>query len=119
MNIRDAVILWNNILIRFAYHFVPNLMDMELDHFLGRKRYERTGGEDPNHRNGSYDRGFTLKGIGPVGVKVPRDRRGRFKTQIIARSKRDEEDLRQDLCLMVLSGVSTRSLSMISSRLIG
>jgi putative transposase len=106
-------------LIRFAHHFVPNLVDMELDHFLGRKRYERTGEEDPNHRNGSYDRNFTLKGIGPVEVEVPRDRKGRFKTQIIARSKRYEEDLRQDLCLMFLSGVSTRSLSMISSRLIG
>jgi len=94
-------------------------MEMELDHFLGRKRYERTGEEDPNHRNGSYDRNFTLKGIGPVEVEVPRDRKGRFKTKIIARSKRYEEDLRQDLCLMSLSGVSTRSLSMISSRLIG
>ena len=106
-------------MIRFAHHFVPNLVDMELDHFLGRKRYERTGEEDPNHRNGSYDRNFTLKGIGPVEVEVPRDRKGKFKTKIIARSKRYEEDLRQDLCLMFLSGVSTRSLSMISSRLIG
>jgi len=53
-------------------------MDMELTHFLGRRRYERTGEEDPNHRNGSYDRGFTLKGIGPVEVEVPRDRKGNF-----------------------------------------
>jgi putative transposase len=108
MDIREAV-----------GQYLSNLMDMELDHFLGRKRYERTGEEDPNHRNGSYDRNFTLKGIGPVEVEVPRDRKGKFKTKIIARSKRYEEDLRQDLCLMFLSGVSTRSLSMISSRLIG
>ncbi|MGQ9648459.1 MAG: IS256 family transposase [Thermodesulfobacteriota bacterium] len=99
--------------------YLSNLMDMELSHFLGRKHYERTGEEDPNHRNGSYDRNFTLKGIGPVEVEVPRDRKGKFKTQIIARSQRYEEDLRQDLCLMFLTGVSTRSLSMISSRLIG
>ena len=108
MDIREAV-----------GQYLSNLMDMELDHFLGRKRYERTGEKDPNHRNGSYDRNFTLKGIGPVEVEVPRDRKGKFKTKIIARSKRYEEDLRQDLCLMFLSGVSTRSLSMISSRLIG
>lgn len=99
--------------------YLSKLMDMELTHFLGRKHYERTGQEDPNHRNGSYDRDFTLKGIGPVEVEIPRDRKGKFKTQIIARSKRYEEDLRQDLCLMFLTGVSTRSLSMISSRLIG
>jgi len=99
--------------------YLSNLMDMELTHFLGRRRYERTGEEDPNHRNGSYDRDFTLKGIGPVEVEVPRDRKGKFKTRIIVRSQRYEEDLRQDLCLMFLTGVSTRSLSMISSRLLG
>jgi NAD(P)-dependent dehydrogenase (short-subunit alcohol dehydrogenase family) len=41
-------------------------MEMELTHFLGRKPYERKEEEDPNHRNGSYDRSFTLKGVGPV-----------------------------------------------------
>jgi putative transposase len=99
--------------------YLSKLMEMELTHFLGREPYERREQEDPNHRNGSYDRNFTLKGIGPVEVEMPRDRKGEFKTQIIARSKRYEDDLRQDLCLMFLTGVSTRSLSMITSRLIG
>lgn len=108
MDIREAV-----------GQYLSHLMGMELTHFLGRRRYERKGEEDPNHRNGSYNRGFTLKGIGPVEVEVPRDRKGKFRTQIIARSQRYEDDLRQDLCLMFLTGVSTRSLSMISSRLIG
>jgi transposase-like protein len=45
-------------------------MNAELSHFLGRKPYERGEGE-VNHRNGSYDRNFTLKGIGEVQVKVP------------------------------------------------
>lgn len=48
-------------MIRFAHHFVLKLMDMELTHFLGRRRYERVGKKNPNHRNGSYDRHFTLK----------------------------------------------------------
>jgi putative transposase len=99
--------------------YLSKLMEMELTHFLGREPYERREQEDPNHRNGSYDRNFTLKGIGPVEVEMPRDRKGEFKTQFLARSKRYEDDLRQDLCLMFLTGVSTRSLSMISSRLIG
>jgi len=46
-------------------------------HVLGRGHYERKGGRrGSNHRNGSYGRKFTLKGIGEVSVKVPRDRRG-------------------------------------------
>ncbi len=98
--------------------YLSKLMDMDLSHFLGRQWYEHGQG-DVNHRNGSYGRNFTLKGIGEVQVEVPRDRNGEFKTQVIPRSKRYENELRQDLSFMFLTGVSTRSLSMISTRLIG
>jgi putative transposase len=98
--------------------YLTKLMDMELTHFLGRKWYEHGQG-DANHRNGSYGRNFTLKGIGEVKVEVPRDRNAEFKTQVIPRSKRYENELRQDLSFMFLTGISTRTLSMISTRLIG
>jgi len=98
--------------------YLSRLMDTELTHFLGRERYEHSQG-DVNHRNGSYDRNFTLKGIGKLNVNIPRDRKGDFNTQVIPRSKRYEDELRVDLSMMFLTGVSTRSLSMISTRLIG
>lgn len=98
--------------------YLSKLMDMELTHFLGREWYEHGQG-DVNHRNGSYGRNFTLKGIGEVQVEVPRDRKSGFKTQVIPRSKRYEDELRQDLSFMFLTGISTRTLSMISTRLIG
>jgi putative transposase len=98
--------------------YLSRLMDMERTQFLGRQRYEHGQG-DVNHRNGSYPRNFTLKGIGQVNVRVPRDREGAFETQIIPRSKRYEDELRQDLSMMFLTGVSTRTLSMMSERLIG
>ena len=99
-------------------HYLSVLMDVELTHFLGRERYVRSG-EDSNHRNGSYGRNFTLKSIGEVAVNVPRDRKGDFKTQVIPRSKQYENELRRDLCVMFLAGISTRTLSMMSERLIG
>lgn len=99
--------------------YLTGLMDSELTHFLGRDRYERPGAGDINHRNGSYNRHFTLKGIGKVGVKVPRDRKGEFTTQVIPRSIQYEDALRKDLCVMFLAGVSTRTLSLMSERLIG
>jgi putative transposase len=98
--------------------YLSQLMDMERTIFLGREQYERVEGES-DHRNGSYPRSFTLKGIGKVGVNVPRVREGDFKTQIIPRSKRYEDELRQDLSMMFLTGVSTRTLSMMSERLMG
>ena len=98
--------------------YLSKLMDTELTHFLGREWYEHGRG-DVNHRNGSYKRNFTLKGIGDVETDVPRDRNGDFKTQVIPRSKRYEDEIRQDLSFMFLTGISTRTLSMISNKLIG
>ncbi len=98
--------------------YLSELMDLELTHFLGRRRYERSQGRS-NHRNGSYGRHFTLKGIGNVAIRIPRDRKGEYKTEVIPRSKQYEDALREDLCVMFLSGISTRTLSMMSERLIG
>ncbi len=98
--------------------YLSEIMQVELTRFLGRKPYERIV-EEANHRNGSYPRNFTLKGIGEVAVKVPRDRKGEYRTQVIPKSKQYEDELRQDIAVMFLSGVSTRTLSMISHRLIG
>lgn len=98
--------------------YLSKMMELERTQFLGRQWYEHAQG-DVNHRNGSYSRNFTLKGIGSVKVEVPRDRKGEFETQVIPRSKQYEVELRQDLSLMFLTGISTRSLSMMSERLIG
>jgi len=98
--------------------YLSEMMDAELTHFLGREPYERKG-NDPNYRNGSYGRRFTLKSIGEVSVKVPRDRDGEYRTQVIPRSQQYENEIGKDLCLMFLGGVSTRGLSLLSHRLIG
>lgn len=98
--------------------YMSELMDVELTDFLGRQRYERIEGKC-NHRNGSYARKYTLKGIGKVSVRVPRDRNGEFETKVIPRSRQYEDALREDICVMFLSGVSTRTLSLISEKLIG
>ncbi len=74
--------------------YLSEMMTIELSHFLGRQPYERQGGK-VNHRNGSYERHFTLKGIGGVEVNVPRDRQGKFKTEVLPRSKRYEAGLQE------------------------
>ncbi len=98
-------------------NYLSEMMRLEITRFLGRRPYERA--EESNHRNGSYARSFALKGIGAVAVKVPRDRKGAYQTQVIPRSKQYEDELRQDIAVLFLSGVSTRTLAMISQRLIG
>jgi putative transposase len=98
--------------------YLADLMDTELTGFLGRGRYQRIEGND-NHRNGSYPRSFALKGIGEVTTRIPRDRKGEFATRVIPRSKQYEDVLREDLSVMFLSGVSTRTMALISEKLIG
>jgi putative transposase len=101
-----------------AGNYLSYLMNAELTMFLGRGRYEREP-RNGNYRNGSYERHFTLKGIGEVTVRVPRDRKGRFRSNLLPVRKQYEDALREDLSLMFLSGVSTRTLSLLSHRLIG
>jgi len=98
--------------------YLSQIMKLELNEFLGRYPYERTKVES-DHRNGSYPRCFTLKGIGEVPVQVPRDRKGEYQTRVIPKSKQYEAELRQDIAVMFLSGVNTRTLAMISRWLIG
>jgi putative transposase len=98
--------------------YLSEMMTTELTHFFGRDPYERKSDAD-NYRNGSYDRRYTLKSIGEVSVKVPRDRNGEFQTQVLPRSKQYETEIGRDLCLTFLGGVSTRTLSIMSQRLIG
>lgn len=98
--------------------YLTNLMKAELTHFLGREEYERVAGET-NHRNGDYPRKFCIKGIGEVDVKVPRDRNGEYQTRVLPRGKQYEGRIAEDLSLMYLTGISTRTLAMLSRRLIG
>lgn len=98
--------------------YLSEMMNAELTHFLGREPYERKD-ENSNYRNGSYARTFTLKGIGEVPIKVPRDRDGDYQTKVIPRSQQYENEIGKDLCLLFLGGVSTRTLSIMSQRLIG
>lgn len=98
--------------------YLSAIMHAEMTQFLGRNPYERATGV-PNHRNGSYQRRYALKGIGEIAVKVPRDRNAQFQTQVIPRSKQYEEEIARDMGMMYLAGISTRSLSMLSKRLIG
>ncbi|RKX62087.1 MAG: hypothetical protein DRP37_02460 [Thermodesulfobacteriota bacterium] len=84
--------------------YFSKLINVKLISFLGRDWYER-GNFQTNHHNGSYSRHFTLKGIGDVKVKTPRACNGKFKTQVIPKSNRYEDKIREDLSFMFLTGI--------------
>ena len=81
---------------------------------MGREHYQRKSG-NTNSRNGTYKRGFTLKGVGKVQVKVPRDRNGAFHTKVIPKSQHMEKALVDDISLMFLTDISTISVCAMAS----
>jgi putative transposase len=105
-----------------ATDFINGLMDCEFELFLGRNKYERVSGieiSERHLRNGHYQRAFAVKGLGRLTVKVPRDRGGKYQTKVIEPYKRNEASLEEDIAILYLLGQSTRSLSLISERLLG
>jgi putative transposase len=90
-----------------------DLLNVEMTLFLGRPE------ETTNKRNGVRVREYFLKGVGALRLELPRDREGRFESAVMPSHERIDPRSRQDLALVHLAGVSNRTLSMISERLLG
>ena len=89
------------------------LMKHEIEVFLGQPTQAQ------NKLNGYRVREYAIKGFGAIRVKLPRDRNGAFSSKVVAPHERMDPRLREDLAIMHLAGLSTRTLAMISNRLLG
>lgn len=92
---------------------LEHVMKAELELFLGRS--EEVG----NKRNGFVSRTFGIKGVGTVKLRVPRDRGGRFSSNVVPAHKRYDAATEKDVALLNLAGLSTRMLAQLSSSLLG
>jgi putative transposase len=92
---------------------LERVMAAELELFLGR------GEEAGNKRNGFVSRAFGIKGVGTVKLRVPRDRGGRFSSNVIPSNRRYDAATEKDVALLNLAGLSTRMLAQMSDRLLG
>ena len=84
---------------------------------LGADPYERT--EDRTaYRNGFRERGLTTR-VGTITLNVPRHRNGEFSTTMFERYQRSEQALVLAMIEMVINGVSTRKIEMVTEELCG
>jgi putative transposase len=84
---------------------------------LGAQPYERT--EDRKaYRNGYRDRSMTTR-VGTLTLRVPRHRNGQFSTELFSRYQRSEQALVLAMMEMVVNGVSTRKVELITEELCG
>jgi transposase-like protein len=70
------------------------------------------------YRAGYYSRGLVTR-IGKLELRVPRDRDGRFSTELFERYQRSEKALVSALAEMYVQGVSTRKVKVITEELCG
>ncbi len=92
---------------------LERLLATEIELFLGEEA------ERGNKRNGYVQRTFGIKGIGELQIRVPRDREGRYESKIVPPGKRYDPAVEKDLALLHLAGLSTRTLSQVSRRILG
>ena len=92
---------------------INDLLNAEMTFFLGQPD------QRDNKRNGIREREYYLKGIGCLRIDLPRDRNGTFESVVIPAHERIDPRTKQDLALLHMGGLSKRTLSMISQRLLG
>lgn len=92
---------------------ISQLLHTEMTLFLGKP--EQSG----NKRNGYKERDYALKGVGCIRIKMPQDRKSEFKSVIVSPNEQIDPRLKEDMAVLHLAGLSTRTMAMISKRVLG
>ena len=98
----------------YVGHAFNDLLKAEIDVFLGLP--DQSG----NKKNGYHpEREYALRGVGGIRVRLPKDRNGEFKSVVIPPYERIDPRIKADMAVLHLAGLSTRTLGLISRRLLG
>lgn len=96
---------------------LQEILEGEMSEALGAGPGERSAAR-VGYRAGYYPRGLVTR-VGKLELRVPRDREGRFSTQLFERYQRSEKALVSALAEMYVQGVSTRKVRAITEELCG
>ena len=98
-------------------HTVQQVLEEELTAFLHAEPYTRTA-ERRGYRNGYKPRTLKTR-VGRLEFMVPKDREGRFRTELFEKYQRSEKALILAITEMYVQGVSTRKVKKITEELCG
>src|SRR5512138_184812 len=96
---------------------VQELLEAEMDEYLGAGRYERVTSRR-GYRSGHRPRRLLTR-LGELDLAVPTERSGRYRTRLFERYQRSERSFLLTLQEMYLAGVSTRKVRQITEELCG
>jgi len=96
---------------------VQELLEEEMTSHLNAEPYSRTE-ERRGYRNGYKPRTLMTR-VGRLELMVPKDREGRFQTELFEKYQRSEKALVLAIAEMYVAGVSTRKVKKITEELCG
>jgi transposase-like protein len=96
---------------------IEEVLEEELTEYLNAERYSRTT-ERRGYRNGYKPRTLMTR-VGRLDLMVPKDREGRFQTELFEKYQRNEQALVLAIAEMYVNGVSTRKVKKITEELCG
>lgn len=97
---------------------VNTLLKTELTAFLDYEKYDRSGFNSGNSRNGDYTRTLHTE-YGDLELNIPRDRNGDFKQQTVAPYQRSNDTLESFVIHMFQKGVTTSEIADLLERMYG
>jgi putative transposase len=106
-----------DLLRSLVHEALEQVLEAEMTDALAADKGERVSTR-LGYRSGYYTRGIVTR-VGTMELRVPRDREGRFSTQLFERYQRSEKALVSSLMEMYVQGVSTRKVKAITEELCG
>jgi putative transposase len=97
---------------------LEDVMCEELDALIG-VRWGESSPKRKGYRNGYYSRDLSTTTGRIEALQVPRDREGRFHTQVFERYRRYEPHVADGLTEMFVAGVSTHKVGEVAQTLMG
>lgn len=94
---------------------LQTVMEAELEDKLGYEKSERVLSNDEKTVSKNYRNGYSKKTVktqlGEVDVKIPRDRNGEYKPQIIGKYDRNADGMEEKILALYSCGMSQRDIS--------
>ena len=97
---------------------VNSLLQAELTAFLDYEKYNRTGFNSGNSRNGNYSRSFKTE-YGELNLVIPRDRNGKFSQQTLPAYKRTNDSLETTIIQLFQKGITMSEISELIEKMYG
>ncbi|AKX87248.1 transposase (plasmid) [Enterococcus durans] len=97
---------------------INTLLQAELTAFLDYEKYNRTGFNSGNSRNGNYSRSFKTE-YGELNLAIPRDRNGEFSQQTLPAYKRSNDSLETTIIQLFQKGITMSEISELIEKIYG